>query len=144
MGTVLKDKKNKKNYTLKEEFERRNLNPKSVYNILKYSLNGIKSYAEDGKSFIIYVFCSIAEIIAGFIFDINGLEWILIISILGIILSVELLNTAIESACDAITKEYNPLIKIAKDCGSGATFVIFVVALILNIIIFYPKIIILF
>lgn len=144
MVTGLKDKKSKKAYTLKEEFERRDLTPKSVYNVLKYSLNGVKSYAEDGKSFIIYVFCSIAEIIAGFIFDINGLEWILLISILGIILSVELLNTAIESACDAISKEYNPLIRIAKDCGSSATFIIFVVALILNIIIFYPKIVALF
>ena len=60
---------------------------------------------------------------------------------LGIILSVELLNTGIEKACDAITKEYNPYIKIAKDCGSGATFIMFIVALILNIIIFAPKIV---
>ena len=52
--------------------------------------------------------------------------------------------TGIEKTCDAITKEYNPLIKIAKDCGSAATFVIFIVALILNIIIFYPKIVALF
>ena len=36
------------------------------------------------------------------------------------------------------------LIKIAKDCGSGATFTIFIVSVILNLIIFIPKIIILF
>lgn len=137
-----KDKK--KNLTLMEEFERRDLNPKSVMNVIKYSLNGIKSYADDGKSIILYSFGSILEIIFGFIFHINGLEWILIICMLGILLAVELLNTAIEKACDAITKDYNPYIKIAKDCGSGATFIIFVVILILNIIIFYPKIAILF
>lgn len=142
MATVSKDKK--KNLTLAEEFERRDLNPKSVMKVIKYSLNGIKSYADDGKSIILYIFGSILEIILGFIFHINGLEWILIICMLGIILSIELLNTAIEAACDAITKEYNPYIKIAKDCGSGATFVIFIVILILNVIIFYPKIAILF
>ena len=59
---------------------------------------------------------------------------------LGIILAIELLNTAIEATCDAITKEFNPYIKVAKDCGSAATFVIFIVAVILNIIIFLPKI----
>ena len=138
----LKDKK--KMPTLKEEFERRNLNTKSVMNIIKYSLNGIKAYMDEGKSFLIYSFCAIVEIILGFVFHINGLEWILIICMLGIILSVELLNTAIESVCDLVTKEYNPFVKIAKDCGSGATFIIFVVMLILNVIIFSPKIIALF
>ena len=130
--------------TLKEEFERRDLNSKSVMNIVKYSLNGINTYMEEGKSFILYSFAAILEVIFGFIFKVNGLEWILIICMLGVLLSVELLNTGIERACDAITKEYNPLIKKAKDCGSGATFIIFIVMVILNIIIFYPKVVALF
>lgn len=130
--------------TLKEEFERRDLNSKSVMNIVKYSLNGINIYMEEGKSFILYSFAAILEVIFGFIFKVNGLEWILIICMLGVLLAVELLNTGIERACDAITKEYNPLIKKAKDCGSGATFIIFIVMVILNIIIFYPKVVALF
>ncbi len=140
----MESKGKKKYYTFKEDLERRNINPKSIMNILKYSINGIESYADDGKSFILFIFCSFVEIFFGFLFDINGLEWILIIVILGIILSVELLNTGIEKACDAITKDYNPLIKVAKDCGSAATFIIFIVALILNVIIFLPKIVALF
>lgn len=138
MATVSKD--SKKINTLKEEFERRDLNVHSIRRVIKNSLEGISSYAKDGKSFIIYVFCSVIEIIAGFAFNVNGLEWILIISMLGIILAIELLNTSIEATCDAITKEFNPYIKVAKDCGSAATFVIFIVAVILNIIIFLPKI----
>ena len=138
MATVSKD--SKKINTLKEEFESRDLNVHSIRRVIKNSLEGISSYAKDGKSFIIYVFCSLIEIIAGFAFNVNGLEWILIISMLGIILAIELLNTAIEATCDAITKEFNPYIKVAKDCGSAATFVIFIVTVILNIIIFLPKI----
>ena len=138
MATVSKD--SKKINTLKEEFERRDLTVHSIRRVIKNSLEGISSYAKDGKSFIIYVFCSLIEIIAGFAFNVNGLEWILIISMLGIILAIELLNTAIEATCDAITKEFNPYIKVAKDCGSAATFVIFIVTVILNIIIFLPKI----
>lgn len=142
MAMASKDKK--KLPTIKEELERRDLNTKSVLNVIKYSLNGIKVYIQDGKSFILYAFCTLLEIICGFLFKVNGLEWILIICMLGVILSVEILNTAIENVCDALTKEYNPYIKAAKDCGSGATFVIFIVMCFLNVIIFLPKIMTLF
>ena len=133
MNTELKDK-------IEKNIKDRNISADSLLDVVKYSLNGIVSYAKEGKSIVIYIFCSIIEIIMGFVYHVNGLEWILIICILGFILSIELINTAIEKVCDAVTKEYNPLIKIAKDCGSGATFVVFIVAIILNIIIFAPKI----
>ena len=129
---------------IEKELKKRDITPKSIFDVIKYSVNGIKCYAKEGKSIIIYIVCSIIEIILGFVYHINGLEWILVICILGFILSIELVNTAIEAACDAITKEYNPLIKVAKDCGSAATFVVFIVAIILNIIIFAPKIYVLF
>lgn len=129
---------------LEKQIKERDITPRSVFQTLKNSLNGIKSYAKEGKSFVIYLIGVVLEVCMGFAYNINGLEWILIICILGIILSVELLNTAIESTCDAITKEYNNFIKVAKDCGSAATLVIFFVAILLNIIIFYPKIIALF
>ena len=129
---------------IEEDLKKRNITPKSVMQTAKNSINGIICYAKDGKSIILYSMALLFEIIMGILFQINGLEWILIICIMGILLAVELLNTAIEAACDAITKEYNPLIKIAKDCGSGATFSIFLVSVILNLIIFIPKIIILF
>lgn len=127
-----------------ENIKSRNISANSIFDVIKYSLNGIASYAKEGKSIIIYITCSVIEIILGFLYRINGLEWILVICILGFILSIELVNTSIEKVCDAVTKEYNPLIRIAKDCGSAATFVIFIVAIILNIIIFAPKIYTLF
>ena len=129
---------------IEEDLKKRDVTPKGVFQTIKNSLNGIKSYAKEGKSIVIYLAFVVIETILGFVYEINGLEWVLIISILGITLAVELINTAIENACDAITKDYNPYIKIAKDCGSAATFSIFTVAIILNIIIFLPKIVALF
>ena len=125
---------------IEKDLKKRNITPKSVIQTVRNSINGINCYARDGKSIILYLVGLIFEIVMGIIFSINGLEWILIVCIMGVLLAVELLNTSIEAACDAITKHYNPLIKIAKDCGSGATFVIFTVSVILNLIIFIPKI----
>ncbi len=137
MSMALKENQYKNNKKIK-------INPRSILQIIKNALSGLGFYAKDGKSIIIYVVCFLIEVILGFIFNIDGKEWILILCILGFILSIELINTAIESVCDLITKEYNVLVKMAKDCACAATFVVFIVAVILNIIIFYPKIVALF
>lgn len=136
MGTELKNKI--------ESDLKKNINTKSLFQTIVNSLNGIKWYAKDGKSIILYTFGLIIELLLAIVYKINGLEWILIICIQGIILTVELLNTAIEAACDAVTKEYNNYVRIAKDCGSAATFIVFIVYIILNVIIFLPKVVAMF
>ena len=63
---------------------------------------------------------------------------------IGAVLSLELVNTAIEAVVDLVTEEYHPLAKVAKDTAAAAIFVIAVVAAIVGVIIFLPKIISLF
>jgi diacylglycerol kinase (ATP) len=44
---------------------------------------------------------------------------------------VEVLNTAVEAACDALSREFNADIQLAKDCGSLA--VLLAVALVAGV-----------
>lgn len=48
-------------------------------------------------------------------------------SVLAIML-VEIINTAIEQVCNAITRDFRPEIKVAKDCGSAAVLIMSVIA----------------
>lgn len=137
MSMDLKDK-------IEKDIQRRDITPNSVWNIFVNSVNGIRWYAKDGKSIILYVFGALLEVIMGIIYHISGLEWTLLVCMLTLILSVELINTAIESVCDLVTKDYNIKIKIAKDCGSAATFVVFCATVAISLVIFIPKIIALF
>ncbi len=57
--------------------------------------------------------------------------------IIGIVLALELLNTAVEKTCDAITREQSELIKIAKDASAGAVLVMSVVAVIIGVYLFF-------
>ena len=77
----------------------------------------------------------------GLFFGITSNQWIALLLSLGNILTIELINTAIEATVDMVTLENNPLAKIAKDCGSGATFVASMIAIITSLIIFVPRII---
>ena len=46
--------------------------------------------------------------------------WGLLVASLLLLLIVEVLNTGIEAACDAFSREFNTDIRLAKDCGSLA------------------------
>jgi len=53
----------------------------------------------------------------------------LLIGSLLLLIMVEVLNTGIEAACDAVSREFNIDIQLAKDCGSLAVLVSIVIAL---------------
>jgi diacylglycerol kinase (ATP) len=44
----------------------------------------------------------------------------LLVGSLVVLMIVEVLNTAVEAACDALSREFNADIQLAKDCGSLA------------------------
>ena len=87
---------------------------------------------------------AIVIIIFGIIFDIDFVEWVISFGSLMLIAITELINTAIEATVDLVTEEYHPLAKVAKDCGSAATGIMTILALLANFIIFAPYIIGLF
>lgn len=52
----------------------------------------------------------------------------LLIAAILLVMIVEILNTAIEAACDAFSREFNTDIRLAKDCGSLAVALSLVLA----------------
>lgn len=64
---------------------------------------------------------------AGLYFGHTGVERALLVGPMLLVLIVELLNSAVEAAIDRIGAERNPLSGLAKDLGSAAVFMSFVV-----------------
>ena len=52
----------------------------------------------------------------------------LLVGSLIVLMIVEVLNTAIEAACDALSREFNAEIQLAKDCGSLAVLLTVILA----------------
>ena len=80
-------------------------------------------------------------IVAGVTLKINTTEWSVVLILCGLVISLELINTAIENAVDLVTKEYNETAKNAKDIAAGAVLFSAIIAAIIGFIIFLPKII---
>ena len=49
--------------------------------------------------------------------------WLLLVGMVVLVIIVEVLNTGIESACNAVSREFSSDIQFAKDCGSLAVLV---------------------
>ena len=77
--------------------------------------------------------------ITGFYFNISSTEWILQILAIGLVMSIEGINTAIEEIADFIHPEHNIKIGFIKDVAAGAVFIAAVAAIIIGLIIYIPK-----
>jgi len=86
----------------------------------------------------IHIASAIVAIIAAAIFHISKLEWLILLLTIGTVITLELVNTAIERVVDLVTADFHPLAKAAKDIAAGAVLVAAVVAVIVGIIIFLP------
>lgn len=109
-----------------------------------YPIKGIKYACRNEQNLAFDFAIAIFVIAAGFIFKLNLPEWAAIIITIGMVISCELMNTAVEAVVDLVTEEYHPLAKVAKDTAAAAVFVFAIAAIIVGLIIFLPKIIILF
>lgn len=110
----------------------------------KYAWQGLLAMVKYEHNARIHLVVAVVTIIAGFFFGISATEWCLIIICIGLVISAEALNSAVEALADKITTDRDPLIGRAKDLGATAVTLLALVAVVVGLIIFLPKVITLF
>ena len=78
--------------------------------------------------------------IAGFYYKLSPIEWLFHTVVVAHVLAIETLNTAIEKLSDFIHKEQHERIGFIKDISAGAVWFAAMGALVVELIIFLPKI----
>ena len=77
---------------------------------------------------------------AGFFFNISSTEWIIQLLAIGLVMSMEGINTAVEEIANFIHPEHHKKIGFIKDIAAGAVFFASFFAIIIGLIIYLPKI----
>ena len=108
---------------------------------VKNCLDGISYITKNEKNFKREIAFGIIALILSYILKIDKIEFIIVLTMICLVLTTEIINTAIERTVDLVTKEYHELARIAKDVSAGSVLVTSIFALIIGIIIFIPKII---
>lgn len=112
---------------------------KNFLEALKNSIKGIITAFLMERNIKIDVIIAVFVIMISLILKFNYIELIMIIFAIGIVLTAEMFNSAIENIVDLITTEYNERAKIIKDISSGAVLFSSITAAIVGIVILINK-----
>ena len=107
---------------------------------VKYALKGIVILATTEDSIKAQFFIGLFVIALGFIFNISSTEWMIQLTVTGLVLVAEALNTAVEKVADFIHPEFHDKIGVIKDVAAGAAGFAAIISLIVGCIIYIPKI----
>lgn len=109
-----------------------------------YAFEGIWTGIRKERNMKIHCLAVIAVILAGTLFQITAGEWCVCLLLFGLVISLELVNTAVESVVDLVTGDKKPLAKTAKDTAAGAVLFSAIMSVIIGCIIFIPYLLELF
>jgi diacylglycerol kinase (ATP) len=113
--------------------------PKQVWNAFLWSMKGLRAGWRHEASFRLEACLAVVLIPLGLWLGHGGVEKFILILAPMLVLSAELLNSAIEAVVDKVSPEFNELAGRAKDMGSAAVFVLLVLVVLSWALILGPR-----
>jgi diacylglycerol kinase (ATP) len=105
----------------------------------RHAIRGFSFLLEENNAKF-HLLVSVIVLSVGFYVKLSPIEWAIILIQIGLVFAAESFNTAIEKLCDFVSPEHQPLIGKVKDLSAAAVLIMSVVAIIVGIIIFLPKV----
>ena len=91
---------------------------KKVLDSFNNAINGIIDTVRTERNMKIHLIVSLFILIGCFFFDVTKYEFLILAVTISMVISAEIVNTAIEAAIDMTTNYYHPLAKSCKKCSS--------------------------
>ena len=102
---------------------------------VSFAINGLKLVLKE-KHIKIHLIVAVLVAAAGFYFKITYTEWCIVLICIGVVLSLEIINTAIEHFVNLVEPNYNSKAGAIKDLAAGAVLVFSIITIIIGIMIF--------
>ena len=106
-----------------------------------HAFRGIGIFIKTTHNAWLHLFFAVLAVYMGFLFKISEAEWTAVVFAIGMVIISEAFNTAIEIDIDLTSPTYHPYARDTKDVAAGAVLISVLVAGIVGLIIFLPKII---
>ena len=116
----------------------------SLFQSVKFAVNGIKIATRYNRNIRIHFLIAISVLISCFVLEMTPVEIAVISMIILLVISAEMINTAIEEVIDLVTKDYREEAKFAKDVSAGMVLIVAIGSIAIGLLIFTPYILRLF
>lgn len=108
---------------------------------MEFAITGVLTAFKEERNMRKHSVSAILAFVAGLIFQISAIEWLFLFLAIFLVISFEIINSAIENVVDlASDYHFSMLAKNAKDMAAGAVLVVSGYAVMTGLIIFVPKI----
>ena len=121
------------------EFQKDNTFFTGRFKSIGFAFKGAIKLITTEHSIMVQSSIAVVLIIAGFYFHISHEEWLFQTLAIGLVISIEGLNTAVEKVADFIHPEFHHRIGFIKDIAAGAVFFAAMTAIVIGLIIYLPK-----
>lgn len=105
-----------------------------------FAFNGLRVLFKEEHNARIHFAAAVVAIVAGIIFRITAFEWLVLVFVIGLVLALEAINSAIENLADFVSPQKHDQIKKVKDLAAAGVLIAAATALIAGLVIFLPKI----
>ncbi|WP_438311000.1 diacylglycerol kinase family protein [Sporosarcina sp. FA9] len=112
---------------------------RKFFKAFKYAWDGILFGLRVERNLKFHFLAGLIVVIAGFLTGLTLIEWFVILILIGGMLSLELVNSAIERVVNLVTTEIHPLAKQAKDLAAGAVLIYAVISGVIGLLLFASK-----
>lgn len=110
---------------------------KKFIDSLSNALRGLRLALATQRHLRFHAGVTMVVVVAGIYLSITPAEWGLVVLAIGLVITSELVNTAIETVVDLIEPRQHPLAGKAKDIAAGAVFVAACTAVVIGVFVFY-------
>lgn len=105
-----------------------------------FAIQGIKVAIRYNRNIRIHIVIAVLVVISTFIFGLNQFEKAIICMIILLVISAEMINTAIEEVVDLVTKDYREEAKYAKDVSAGMVLIVATGSIAVGFLVFTPHV----
>ena len=112
---------------------------KKMLESFNHAINGIVDAARTQRNMKIHLVAAVLALGACFFLDISKVEFLALAITITMVITAEMINTAIEAVVDLNTNFYHPLSKVAKNTAAGAVLITAINAVLVGYIVFWDK-----
>ena len=112
---------------------------RNFWQSLAFAFAGVRLALHSQRNLRIHFAFALAAVFLGFALRISRAEWAVVVALIALVISLELLNTAVEALADLASPTFHPLAKTAKDTAAGAILVVALGSAAAGLIIFLPR-----